>query len=67
MAMDTPQTRYDAKNIIHINMKLNKKTDADVLAKLDAVDNKQGYIKKLIRADLAREARREQRRKAKEN
>ena len=33
-------------------MKLNKKTDADILEKLESVDSKQGYIKELIRADL---------------
>jgi len=61
MAIETPQTRYDAKNIVRFSLKINRKTDADILAKLDAVDNKQGYIKALIRADLAREARRERR------
>lgn len=30
-------------------------SDADIIARLDAQDNKQGYIKSLIRADIARE------------
>ena len=33
-------------------MKLNRRTDGDVLEKLDNVPSKQGYIKELIRADL---------------
>lgn len=33
-------------------MKLNIRTDEDVLEKLDSVPSKQGYIKRLIRADL---------------
>lgn len=33
-------------------MKLNKKTDCDIMEKLAAVLNEHGYIKQLIRADL---------------
>lgn len=44
--------RYDAKNTRGIYLKLNKKTDADILGKLDSVPSKQGYIKSLIRADI---------------
>ena len=61
MKVETPQSRYEAKNIVRFNMKLNKKTDADILAKLESVENKQGYLKALIRADIAKEARRERR------
>lgn len=35
-----------------INLRLSKETDADVIQKLEEVENIQGYIKKLIRADL---------------
>ena len=48
----TPQARYDAKNTRRISVKLNIRTDADILAKLDSVPNKLGYIKKCIRQDL---------------
>lgn len=48
----TPQERYDSKNCVRLSLKLNRKTDADILAKLDTVDSKQGYIKDLIRADI---------------
>lgn len=46
--------KYDAANTTKITMKLNLKTDADILARLEAVGNKQGYIKRLIREDIAR-------------
>ena len=39
-----------------MHLKLNRRTDWDVLEKLDSVPNKQGYIKGLIRADLERSA-----------
>lgn len=45
------QERYDKENTIRITVKLNKKTEADIIEKLNSVDNKQGYIKRLIRED----------------
>jgi len=46
--------KYDAANTKKILLKLNIKTDDDILKRLDAVSNKQGYIKDLIRADIQR-------------
>lgn len=46
------RAKYDAANTRKIILKLNKKTDADILERLDEVGNKQGYIKALIRSDL---------------
>lgn len=46
--------RYDAKSTTGVYLKLNNKTDADVLAWLAKHENKQGYIKELIRADMER-------------
>ena len=48
------QRRYDAKNTVQVHIKLNLRTDKDVLEKLDEVPSKQGYIKRLIREDLER-------------
>lgn len=48
------QAKYDAENTRHVHLKLNRRTDGDVLEKLDSVPSKQGYIKELIRADLAK-------------
>ena len=45
--------KYDKYNTVQVKMKLNKHTDADVLQVLETVSNKQGYIKALIRADVA--------------
>jgi len=55
MKKETPQDRYARKNIVCISIRLNKKTDADLIDRLNKVGNKQGYIKKLIRNDLANE------------
>lgn len=50
------QKKYDAANTRQVHLKLNRRTDKDVLARLDEVPSKQGYIKRLIRADLQRTA-----------
>ena len=42
--------RYDAVNSKIMTIKLNRKTDADIIETLDNVPSKQGYIKDAIRA-----------------
>ncbi len=49
--------KYDKEHTKQILLKLNKGTDADILQKLDKVDNKQGYIKGLIRDDIKSETK----------
>lgn len=51
---ETPQERYDRNNTVRVALKLNTKTDADILARLEKVGNKQGYIKGLIRKDMGK-------------
>lgn len=46
------QLKYDVENTARLYIKLNKKTDADILGHLDQQDNKQGYVKQLIRDDI---------------
>lgn len=46
--------RYDQTNTIKVSLKLNIKTDADIIEYLDSVDNKQGTIKQLIRNEISR-------------
>lgn len=46
------KTKYDQNNTVQIKLKLNLKTDYDILEALERSGNKQGYIKELIRADL---------------
>ena len=54
-AQKRAQARYDKRNTRHINLKLNLRTDADVLEKLQKVASMQGYIKAVIRADIERD------------
>lgn len=49
--------KYDKENTVRVCLKLNIRTDKDIISKLERVKNKQGYIKKLIRLDLREERR----------
>ena len=44
--------KYDKANTKGIYLKLNKNTDADIIERLDEIENVQGYIKTLIRKDM---------------
>jgi rubrerythrin len=43
--------QYDKENTRRINLKLNNKTDAEIIKILEEQDNIQGYIKRLIKLD----------------
>lgn len=51
--------RYDADMTTRVSLKLNNKTDADILVYLDSVKGKpggmQGLIKRLLREEMQRE------------
>lgn len=51
------QARYDAKSTKHYGFKLNVKTDADLIAALEAAPNKQALVKAAMRAYIEKEDR----------
>lgn len=51
--------RYKAANTKQIKFVLNKNTEPDLIAHLESIDNVQGYIKLLIRADIQHKTRQE--------
>ena len=55
--MKTPESEaqkaWRRSHNIRVVMGLNRNTDKDILDKLETVESKQGYIKELIRRDLA--------------
>lgn len=52
MVIYQSQIKYDQTHTKQVKLKLNRKTDKDILDKLDSVGSKQTYIKQLIRADI---------------
>jgi len=47
------QLQWDKDNTVQVKLKLNKTTDADIIAWLEAQATKQGAIKQLIRETIA--------------
>lgn len=45
--------KYQKNNTRMFAIRLNLNTDADIINRLEEVKSKQGYIKQLIRADIA--------------
>lgn len=55
MAKATPEqmakiTEWQKENVKQFTVRFNRKTDADILEKLEKANSVQGYIKKAIRA-----------------
>lgn len=44
--------KYNRNNTVQFLIRLNKNTDADIIAAISSAESKQGYIKALIRADI---------------
>ena len=53
-AEKTAIAKYKAANTKQIKFVLNKRTDQELIIHLESIDNVQGYIKALIRADMAK-------------
>jgi hypothetical protein len=51
----TPQERYAAKYKKQFKIDCFTSTEQDIIQKLESVPNKAGYIKSLIRADIAKQ------------
>lgn len=49
------QTKWNSENTTRVNLKLNNRTDADIIEKLNSVPSKMGYIKTLIREDMKKD------------
>lgn len=57
--MATKQSEWKAANTTLITIRLNHRTDADIIQHLSQLENKQGYLKELIRKDLSTDSHRE--------
>lgn len=58
-AQKAADARYKAANTKQIKFVLNKRTEPELIEYLESVDNVQGYIKSLIRADMQSKTRQE--------
>ena len=55
----TAQERWLKANSVTLSIRLMLRTEQDIIARLDEVDSKAGYIKRLIREDIARQEKSE--------
>lgn len=46
--------QWQKENMKQYNLRLNVRTDADIIARMSEQKNALGYLKSLIRADIAR-------------
>jgi hypothetical protein len=46
--------KWDRENAVYVSIKLMKKNDADIIQKFESVPNRQGYIKSVVRQDIAK-------------
>lgn len=51
-AQKAATAKYQAANMKKYTFKFNAKTEGDLIAHLESIENIQGYIKSLIRADM---------------
>ena len=52
----TAKQRYDKAHKVNFALRLTDTTDADIIRQLRSQDSIQGYIKRLIREDIAKQA-----------
>lgn len=51
-SIDKAVSKYQKENIKRVVIKLNKKTDKDIIKHLSLKENITGYLKQLIRKDI---------------
>ena len=51
-ALKRAQAKYESESVVQVKLKLSKTTDADIIERLAQEDNKQGYLKRLIRENM---------------
>ena len=54
--MSKSQDRWMRENSVIVSMKIMRRTEADILSKLEEQENKSAYIKALIRKDIEKES-----------
>ena len=55
MAQTEYMVNYERENLRQIRLKINRKTEPDLLEWIEKQENIQGYIKRLIQEDMDRE------------
>ena len=57
------QNRYDKEHCVQFKMKYNRTTDAEIIEFLQALPNKQGFLRELLKKEIKRQKRAKKKRK----
>lgn len=49
--------RYDKENIVRVSVGFNRKTEPELVARVEEEENKAGYIRSLVQQDVDRRKR----------
>ena len=50
--LTTARKKYQKESMMRLTLALNRKTDAELIARLEASGNKNGYMRRLMREDI---------------
>ena len=59
MSQQEYMANYEKENLRQIRLKINRKTEPDLLEWIEKQENIQGYVKGLIRADMRKEEKKQ--------
>jgi hypothetical protein len=55
MAYYPSNAKYERENLVAVRVAFNKRTEPELVERIEREDNKAGYIKKLVKEDIERE------------
>lgn len=48
--------KYEKENLLRVLVKFNRKTEPDLVERMESQENKAGYLKRLVKDDIERDA-----------
>ena len=52
MVVYPSKRRYDKKNVVRVSVAFNRSTEPELVDYIESIDNKSGYIKDLLKAEM---------------
>lgn len=48
--------KYEKENLLRVMVKFNRKTEPELVERMESQENKAGYLKRLVKDDIERDA-----------
>ena len=55
MAYYPTNRRYERENLLKVSVAFNRKTEPDLVERMEEQDSKAGYLKRLVKEDIERD------------